>query len=67
MRGECDNKQATLLMSEHQSGSALENAQAVCSRLEHLWGTNLSKQGVGPGLFAPHGVLPVPRTAPAHR
>ena len=48
MRGECDKKQATLMMSEHQSGSALENAQAACSRLEHLWGTNLSKQGVGP-------------------
>ena len=29
MRGECDKKQATLLMSEHQSESALEKAQAV--------------------------------------
>ena len=48
MRGECDKKQATLLMSEPQSWCALEKAQAVCSRLEHLWGTNLSKQGVGP-------------------
>ena len=67
MRGECDNKQATLLMSELPSWCALEKAQAVCSRVEHLWGTNLSKQGVGPGLFAPHGVLPVPRPAPAHR
>ena len=67
MRGECDKKQATLMMSENQSGSALEKAQAACSRLEHVWGTNLSKRAVGPGLFAPHGVLPVPRLAPAHR
>ena len=48
MRGECDNKQATLLMSEHQSGSALEKAQAVCFCLEHVWGTNCQSKVSGP-------------------
>jgi hypothetical protein len=99
MRGECDNNQAMLQMSEHPRDSsplppcsflewllvgwfvhkmfswsseagdlsspevlskgALEKAQSLFSRLEHL-------QAVGPGLFDPRGVLPVPRPAPAH-